>query len=148
MRTNLDLREQTMTSLEIAELTGKPHNDVLKAIRKMEPAWMKVTQGKFSLSSYQDATGRTLPCYELTKNDSIFERLDIQFTTEQAMQQSVAVKGANVNHNTVRQMLKNWRKQGWWCWRRTGTIGNCNAVIWSRSFWSFSISEKNYDYNR
>ena len=46
------------------------------------------------------------------KNDSIFERLDIQFTFEQAMQQSVAVKGANVNRNTVRQMLKNWRKQG------------------------------------
>ena len=46
------------------------------------------------------------------KNDSIFERLDIQFSFEQAMQQSVAVKGANVNHNTVRQMLKNWRKQG------------------------------------
>jgi len=45
------------------------------------------------------------------KNDSIFERLDIQFTFEQAMQHSVAVKGANVNHNTVRQMLKNWRKQ-------------------------------------
>ena len=45
------------------------------------------------------------------KNDSIFERLDIQFSFEQAMQQSVAVKGANVNHNTVRQMLKNWRKQ-------------------------------------
>ena len=46
------------------------------------------------------------------KNDSIFERLDIQFTFDQAMQHSVAVKGSNVNHNTVRQMLKNWRKQG------------------------------------
>jgi hypothetical protein len=46
------------------------------------------------------------------KNDSIFERLDPQFAFEQAMQQSVAVKGANVNNNTVRQMLKNWRKQG------------------------------------
>jgi hypothetical protein len=46
------------------------------------------------------------------KNDSIFERLDIQFTFAQAMQHSVAVKGANVNQNTVRQMLKNWRKQG------------------------------------
>ena len=45
------------------------------------------------------------------KNDSIFERLDIQFSFAQAMQHSVAVKGANVNHNTVRQMLKNWRKQ-------------------------------------
>ena len=46
------------------------------------------------------------------KNDSIYERLDPQFTYEQAMQHSVAVKGAGVNHNTVRQMLKNWRKQG------------------------------------
>ena len=46
------------------------------------------------------------------KNDSIFGRLDIQFTFQQAMQHSVAVKGSNVTHNTVRQMLKNWRKQG------------------------------------
>ena len=46
------------------------------------------------------------------KNDSIYERLDVQFTFEQAMQHSVAVKGAGANHNTVRQMLKNWRKQG------------------------------------
>ena len=36
----------------------------------------------------------------------------MQFTTAQAMQQSVAVKGADVTRNTVRQMLKNWRKQG------------------------------------
>ena len=46
------------------------------------------------------------------KNDSIYERLDVQFTFEQAMQHSVAIKGASVNHNTVRQMLKNWRNQG------------------------------------
>ena len=46
------------------------------------------------------------------KNDSIYERLDPQFTFEQAMQHSVAVKGAGVTHNGVRQMLKNWRKQG------------------------------------
>ena len=46
------------------------------------------------------------------KNDSIYERLDPQFTFEQAMQHSVAVKGAGVTHNRVRQMLKNWRKQG------------------------------------
>ena len=45
------------------------------------------------------------------KNDSIFERLDVEFSFEEALQHSVAVKGANVNHNTVRQMLKNWRKQ-------------------------------------
>jgi hypothetical protein len=45
------------------------------------------------------------------RNDSIFERLDHLFTFEQAMQQAVAVKGAGVNGNTVRQMLKNWRYQ-------------------------------------
>ncbi len=46
------------------------------------------------------------------RNDSIFARLDVQFTFEQAMQFSVAMKGAGVTHNSVRQMLKNWRKQG------------------------------------
>ena len=46
------------------------------------------------------------------RNDSIYERLDMQFTFEQATQHSIAIKGAGVNHNTVRQMLKNWRKQG------------------------------------
>ena len=46
------------------------------------------------------------------KNDTIYGQLDVQFTFEQAMQHSVAVKGAGVNHNTVRQMLKNWRRQG------------------------------------
>ena len=46
------------------------------------------------------------------KNDSIYERLDVQFTFEQAMQHSVAIKGANVTRNTVVQMLKNWRNQG------------------------------------
>ena len=46
------------------------------------------------------------------KNDTIYDRLDLQFTFEQATQQSIAIKGAGVTHNTVRQMLKNWRKQG------------------------------------
>ena len=61
-----------MTSLEIAQVTGKPHNDVLKAIRKMEQAWNQVTKGNFSLSTYQDATGRTLPCYALTKTECLY----------------------------------------------------------------------------
>ena len=46
------------------------------------------------------------------RNDSIYERLDPQFTFEQAMQHSVAVKGASVTRNSVQQMLKNWRYQG------------------------------------
>ena len=46
------------------------------------------------------------------RNDSIFECLDVTFTFEQAQQQSVAIKGANVTHEAVRQMLKNWKRQG------------------------------------
>ena len=44
-----DNKQQMMTSLEIAEVTGKPHNDLMKAIRKMEPAWEKVQGCKFAL---------------------------------------------------------------------------------------------------
>ena len=49
------------------------------------------------------------------KNDSIFERLDVTFTFEQAEQQSVAVKGESATHETVKQMLKNWKRQGLIC---------------------------------
>ena len=68
MKTNT----QRMTSLEIAEVTGKPHNDVLKAIRKMEEAWVKVNQGNFSLVEYRDAKGELRPCYSLTKTECLY----------------------------------------------------------------------------
>ena len=64
--------EQLMTSLEIAQLTGKPHNDVLKAIRKMEETWRKIAQGNFSLGSYEDANGQYRPCYLLTRTECLF----------------------------------------------------------------------------
>ncbi len=47
-----------------------------------------------------------------SKNDTIYDRLDVQFSFDQAMQFSVAIKGADVTRNSVQQMLKNWRKQG------------------------------------
>ena len=63
---------ETMTSLEVAKVCEKPHSDILKAIRKMEPAWEKVAQGKFSLGSYKDANGQERPCYNLTKRETLF----------------------------------------------------------------------------
>ena len=66
------MNEQRMTSLEIAELTGKPHNDVLKAIRKMEQAWMKVNGGNFSLVEYKDSKGELRPCYSLSKTECLY----------------------------------------------------------------------------
>ena len=65
-----------MTSIEIAEVTGKQHNDVLKAIRKMEPAWEKVHEGKFSLKqrTIQTSNGATrqVPYYSLTKTECLY----------------------------------------------------------------------------
>ncbi len=46
------------------------------------------------------------------KNDSIFARLDADFSFESAMQHSISVKGSGVTRNSIRQMLKNWKKQG------------------------------------
>ena len=65
-----------MTSLEIAELTGKNHFDLMRAIRKMEPAWEKVQGCKFALLSrtYNLPNGGTkeVPCYVLTKTECLY----------------------------------------------------------------------------
>lgn len=44
----------------------------MRSIRDMEPAWKKVTEGKFSLSEYRDSTGRALPCYELNYQECMY----------------------------------------------------------------------------
>lgn len=63
---------ERMTSLQIAEITGKAHADVMKAIRKMEPAWSKINEGNFSLVEYKDKKGETRPCYSLTKEECLY----------------------------------------------------------------------------
>ena len=72
MNNELSKMQPTMTSVEIAELTGKQHRNVLAAIRKMEPAWENVTQSKFGVSNYVDAKGQTRPCYQLTKTECLY----------------------------------------------------------------------------
>ena len=64
--------ELRMSSLDIAELCGKPHNDILKAIRKMELAWVKINGGKFSLVEYKDSKGELRPCYSLSKTECLY----------------------------------------------------------------------------
>ncbi len=72
----LTLKVQRMTSLEIAELTGKQHKDVLKAIRNMEPAWENSCGRKFALTSrtVEQPNGgtREIPCYSLTKTECLY----------------------------------------------------------------------------
>jgi phage regulator Rha-like protein len=69
-------QQQMMTSLEIAELTGKQHFHVMEAIRKMESAWEKVCKSKFRLTSrtivQPNGGTREVPCYLLTKTECLY----------------------------------------------------------------------------
>ena len=69
-----------MTSLEIAELTGKQHKNLMRDIRNMEPAWEKVHGLKFQLIDYKDRLGRIKPCYSLTKTECLY--IDTKFNDE------------------------------------------------------------------
>ena len=63
---------ETMTSLQIAEVTGMRHADVMRSIRNMEEAWTKTTQRNFPLSENKDSTGRSLPMYQLNKTECLY----------------------------------------------------------------------------
>ena len=45
---------------------------LLQAIRNMEPAWLKVNGGNFSLVEYRDKNGQLRPCYSLTKTECLY----------------------------------------------------------------------------
>lgn len=65
-------QQGTMSSREIARITGKQHAHLLRDIREMEKAWVKVTQSKFGFSEYTDSTGRKLPEYQLNKMECLY----------------------------------------------------------------------------
>lgn len=60
---------QTMSSKEIADMTGKEHYNVLADIRNMFEQ-LQIDSTEFS-GQYKDSTGRTLPCFNLNKDLSI-----------------------------------------------------------------------------
>jgi len=65
--TNLMTQQKTMSSLEIAELTGKRHADVMRDIRNM----LEEIQSEQKCADYKDAKGRTYPMLLLDKNESL-----------------------------------------------------------------------------
>lgn len=71
MKNHLEV-SNTMSSREIAELSGKMHKHVLEAIRKMESAWVDVTGTNFRLSEYTDGSGRKLPEFLLNKKECLY----------------------------------------------------------------------------
>lgn len=64
--------EQTITSLEIAEITGKNHRDILRSIRDQEVAWENINERRFALVEYIDNKGEKRPMYNLTKMESLY----------------------------------------------------------------------------
>ena len=60
---DLSIIKETMSSIEIAELTGREHKNVMAAIRSMEPAWVKINGLRFKLVEYADKKGEMRPCY-------------------------------------------------------------------------------------
>ena len=76
LNTHVGNDKQMMTSLEIAQVTGKQHKNVMQAIRNMEPAWIKTCGLKFQLTSrtivQPNGGTREVPCYLLTKTECLY----------------------------------------------------------------------------
>lgn len=61
---------RNISSLEVAEMVGRDHKEVLRDIRNIKGhlAESKIALSNyFAESAYKDSTGRTLPCFLLTK---------------------------------------------------------------------------------
>lgn len=65
MNENLIPIAQTMSSLQIAELTGKQHAHVMRDIRTLLA--QGINESNFGLVEYTDAKGEQRPCFNLTK---------------------------------------------------------------------------------
>lgn len=63
---------QTMSSLDIAKITGRGHKEVMRSIRNMEASWQKIAQRTFALGTYKDANNQDRPCYYLGKTECLF----------------------------------------------------------------------------
>ncbi|PIB28900.1 hypothetical protein BFP77_08260 [Maribacter sp. 4U21] len=64
--------EHRITSLEIAEISGKNHKDLLRSIRSQEVAWNKINGRSFALVEYEDSKGEKRPMYDLSKEECLY----------------------------------------------------------------------------
>ena len=67
--------EQTISSMEVAEMVGKAHNDLMKDIRRYceQLSLGKIPQSDFfTESTYVNGRGKKYPCYNVTKKGCEF----------------------------------------------------------------------------
>ena len=88
---------QRMTSLEIAEVTGKQHKHLMRDIRNMEAAWEKVNGSKFGLVDYRDAKGELRPCYSLSKTECLY--IATKFNDE--ARAKLVIRWEELEHNRI-----------------------------------------------
>lgn len=100
---DLALIKETMSSIEIAELTGKMHKHVMEAIRNMEPAWVKVNGSNFRLVEYRDSKGEMRPCYELTPKAEYYDRT---LMAKNTVSTTVIAKELGMSAVTLNKKLK------------------------------------------
>ena len=89
------------SSLKIAEVFGKPHKDVLKAIRELECP-EDFAGRNFSPGSYKDANNQERPMFFVTRDG--FTLLAMGFTGAKAMQFKVAyIEAFNAMERTIKE---------------------------------------------
>ncbi len=130
----------SMTSLEIAELTGKNHADVLRDIRNMVEQ-LGITDSSFA-ASYKDPTGRSLPCFNLPKRETlilvsgystlvrakIIDRITEletqvqQLLAERVEAQTLKIEELNQRRNRVMENFSNFAAENIQTWTRITAV--------------------------
>ena len=70
--------EQTLTSIEVAEMVGKDHKELLRDIRRYSEQMSKIAESNIALgeffkeSAYKDANNQERPCYLISKKGCEF----------------------------------------------------------------------------
>ncbi|MBA7545170.1 hypothetical protein ES705_37534 [subsurface metagenome] len=104
-----------MSSREIAELTGKNHKDVMRSIREMEPAWVKMAGRNFALGEYLDANKQLRPEYHLSKTECLYiaTKFNDEARAKLVLRWEELEKKAYdfTNPDTVLQLAQNWKEE-------------------------------------
>jgi hypothetical protein len=143
----LIISNQPITSMQIAETTGKQHAHIMRDIRD-EAEKLKIGgvsyQSKFGLVEYTDAKGEKRPCYQLSKEgvlqlaaryDAVVRAKLIELAMRQDKPQSI--------EDLIIMQAQSMKELRGQVSQLTGTIGNIKeAVISEPDNWREDINRK------